>query len=841
MHKKTIALLGALLMLALAFVACRLPGAGGGTPTAGFSTPAVPLPTGEPVDPSVPTNTDGAETIVIPGGTFWMGSEDTDAQADDDERPRHQVTLGTFPIYTHEVTNEMYARCVAAGACNPIQVLEGGPTSHYDDPVFAEHPVVGVDWNMADDYCAWAGARLPTEAEWEYAARGADSLLYPWGPEEPACDRVNMGGCLTPPDTVAVGSYARGNSPFEVWDMAGNVWEWTHDWYDPDYYAFSPSTSPLGPNLSDDPTNPQKVARGGGMNSEPAAVRTASRIGARPLRSYDDVGFRCVAQPLLDLPAGYAGTPEGHEWVPPDSLDGGGESVEDPDEMPFLAWGHANYTCPDAEGRVRFTVHVASNVEPMSYSVNVEGVPFDCAYDAVTELLTCTGPVPAGLDTWGEHEGRYDLCFDSDYYNFCHSHADATVPVSCPVDWVPPRALTATADCPSGGWVTVIFRYEPAMRVDILELTDGTEVMSWPLGDNQTNVIVPARAPGESYFFYVQGTDDAGREYAAWPVVTIPADCAPDEMKAVYVDPVCYLDRPMIRISTMPDTMVLRSASVGGAPLACIMTALGNHVCGDLLDPVGSDVTVNLCFDDDPCFDQTVTVPSCPGDSEMAFNMIPGCYPSLGPVVTINYSPADQPLVAANANGADLTCVDSDVPGLYMCYTLPGAPGSEMTITFCLADGSCYSAPVVVRDCGEEEEPTGGAFTFAGLGCHDDSDIFFIIDTGLEWLVPGALFAYHASDGDVDYACSVHPTIAGRLYCSGDRPETPGELQVCVQQDGAPMPTCVHFADWPAQEDSIPDCAPTIPGVPPCSTYTSEATCPLDRCKWDPKGFCWPR
>ena len=267
MHKKTIALLGASLMLALAFLACSLPGAGGGTPAAEFSTPANPLPTGAPVGPGVPTNTDGAETIVIPGGTFWMGSEEADAQADADEKPRHEVTLETFPIYTHEVTNAMYARCVDAGACTPIQVLDAGLTSHYDDLAFTEYPVVGVDWNMADNYCTWAGARLPTEAEWEYAARGANSLIYPWGSDEPACDRVNMLGCMVPPDTAEVGSYGLGNSPFDVWDMAGNVWEWTHDWYDPDYYALSSSSSPLGPALPEDPDQPQKVARGGGLNS----------------------------------------------------------------------------------------------------------------------------------------------------------------------------------------------------------------------------------------------------------------------------------------------------------------------------------------------------------------------------------------------------------------------------------------------------------------------------------------------------------------------------------------------------------------------------------------------
>ena len=150
------------------------------------ATPAevteIPIgPGSDPAIPAAPTNTDGAETILIPGGSFWMGSDPVDAQADADEFPRHEVTLDAFHLYTHEITNAMYADCVAAGACLPVIMMGSGPTTHTDDPAYAEYPVVGVDWNMADDYCTWAGGRLPTEAEWEYAARGTESLLYPWG------------------------------------------------------------------------------------------------------------------------------------------------------------------------------------------------------------------------------------------------------------------------------------------------------------------------------------------------------------------------------------------------------------------------------------------------------------------------------------------------------------------------------------------------------------------------------------------------------------------------------------------------------------------------------------
>lgn len=150
---------------------------------------------------TAPSNTDGAELTFIPGATFQMGSATSDLLADEDEQPQHQVTLDDFYTYTHEVTNQMYAACVDAGGCMGVQSLESGPTSHFEDPAFQDYPVVGVDWVMARDYCVRTGGRLPTEAEWELASRGSESLLYPWGEEEPTCDQVNMGGCAVPPDT----------------------------------------------------------------------------------------------------------------------------------------------------------------------------------------------------------------------------------------------------------------------------------------------------------------------------------------------------------------------------------------------------------------------------------------------------------------------------------------------------------------------------------------------------------------------------------------------------------------------------------------------------------------
>ncbi len=839
MKLNKLAISAASLMLVCAFLACNRSSLGGETPTAEEAIPSDASPT---PDPSIPTNTDGAETIVIPGGTFWMGSDESDAEADEDEMPRHQVTLETFPIYTHEVTNEMYARCVEAGACIPTQILEAGPTSHYDDPEFAEHPVVGVDWNMANDYCTWAGARLPTEAEWEYTARGADSLLYPWGSEEPACDRVNMLGCLVPPDTVKVGSYERGNSPFEVWDMSGNVWEWTHDWYDPDYYALSPSSSPVGPNYPDDLENPQKVVRSGGMNSEPPAMRSAARIGARPVRSYDDVGFRCVAQPALDLPVGYAGVPDVHEMVPPDPLDGGGESVEDPDGGWFVVVGPGAFTCPDAGGRIHLTIHVVTEIPDITFTVDVEGAPFDCSFDEGASQLECTGPVPAGFETWGDVR-PYHVCYESSDASACHE-LNATVPAACPAEPVPPLESSVSASCPNDdGIVILTVTSTPEVMWDTFRRIDSgldIHMPCWPMGGGEYGCYVLAEDPGHLYTIALHGFSADGIEYDLIRTVAMPDGCPVNFLEDdVVVTGVCSAGHQAVQVEYPPESLDLASVTNLGIPLSCITVAPGVEVCGELMGTPGLDATVAVCFADEGCTDWTVTVPDCPAEeTEFSNTMLSICYAGVGPAVAIQYFPTDSPLVAANANGADLTCVAAALPGYYMCYTLPGAPGSTMTITFCLADGSCHSRDITVQDCTMEAEPFGDELSLGSFGCHSETDIFFVVNTTMEWLGGGTPWTATVSDGDTDYICSLHPTIPHALYCSGERPDTSGTLEVCIQQVGAPAPVCASFPGWPTTVDAIPACAaPPDESGDACAQWNINECSMHPPCTWQ-NGIC---
>ena len=234
---------------------------------------------------------DGMEMVYVPAGEFIMGSTRYD-----DEKPVHTVYLDAFWVDKTEVTNAMYQECVAAGACQPNEDYG----ADFNDP---NQPVVGVDWNDAKAYCQWAGKRLPTEAEWEKAARGTDGRTYPWGDgwDVRTTKRLNFADKNTDFDwsdkeaddgyeyTAPVGSYSDGASPYGALDMAGNVWEWVADWYDADYYANSPSRNPAGSDSGD-----SRVLRGGSWNLSQYVVRSAFRNGSSPDLRYYNVGFRCA-------------------------------------------------------------------------------------------------------------------------------------------------------------------------------------------------------------------------------------------------------------------------------------------------------------------------------------------------------------------------------------------------------------------------------------------------------------------------------------------------------------------------------------------------------------------
>jgi formylglycine-generating enzyme required for sulfatase activity len=211
--------------------------------------------------------------VTIPGGTFTQGSTH-----EDDERPVRKTSVKPFAIDTTEVTRGAYAKCVAAHKCKPA---EPPPAEVASDPQLPKLPVTGVDWSDAQAFCRYAGGRLPTEAEWEKAARGDDAREYPWG-NDTDCARANWGNfqgegpCAdkNPGHPVAVGQYAGGASPYGVMDMGGNVWEWVADKYE------------------DDPK--RHVVRGGSCCSYFVGPRSANRNAWASTYRDGDLGFRCA-------------------------------------------------------------------------------------------------------------------------------------------------------------------------------------------------------------------------------------------------------------------------------------------------------------------------------------------------------------------------------------------------------------------------------------------------------------------------------------------------------------------------------------------------------------------
>ncbi len=238
------------------------------------------------------------EMTLIPAGEFIMGTDG--ANDNPNQKPKHRVFLNTYRIAKYEVTNEQYIAFFMDGGykkkelwtADGWQFVQENEVTHpagwkvrgFED---LRKPVVGVSWHEADAFAKWIGMRLPTEAEWEKAARGTDGRLYPWGNEFDAT-RVFYKAIARP---LKVGSFPKGASPYGILDMAGNLWEWVADWYDEDYYGKSPAKAPKGPD-----TGELKVARGGGWGCNRRQMQCAYRRYENPIWRRLDIGFRVVQE-----------------------------------------------------------------------------------------------------------------------------------------------------------------------------------------------------------------------------------------------------------------------------------------------------------------------------------------------------------------------------------------------------------------------------------------------------------------------------------------------------------------------------------------------------------------
>ncbi|NLF50449.1 MAG: formylglycine-generating enzyme family protein, partial [Leptolinea sp.] len=227
---------------------------------------------------------DGMIMVFVPEGTFKMGSNSFESI----EKPEHTIKLSAYWIDQTEITNDMYTQCVKAKACQPPLSNDSAKRDgYYTNPNFDHYPVVNVDWNRATAYCEWIGGRLPTEAEWEKAARGTTGRLYPWGDNAPHENLINYDGIYS--DTTSVGRFPAGVSPFGAFDMSGNVWEWVADWYDEIYYQGSYFENPTGPTFGT-----LHLLRGGSWSSDIDSIRTTYRFRNKASYTNSQIGFRCA-------------------------------------------------------------------------------------------------------------------------------------------------------------------------------------------------------------------------------------------------------------------------------------------------------------------------------------------------------------------------------------------------------------------------------------------------------------------------------------------------------------------------------------------------------------------
>ena len=266
------------------------------SPTLTFTPTSIasPTPSATPTfDGLAPAKTDdsGAEMILVPSSSFLMGKDAGNA----DENPVHLVKLDDYYIDKYEVSNADYKACVEDLKCSLPKT-----TTFYASILYRNHPIVFLSWDKAKDFCEWRDARLPTEAEWEKAARGTDTLNYPWGnifdkratnfcdaecenawADQGVIDKYTM--------TAPIGTYPDGQSPYDIYDMAGNVSEWVADWYGEEYYQDSPIKNPLGPE-----NGTYRVFRGGSWYDKKTDLYTFSRFFLRPEIAYNYIGFRCA-------------------------------------------------------------------------------------------------------------------------------------------------------------------------------------------------------------------------------------------------------------------------------------------------------------------------------------------------------------------------------------------------------------------------------------------------------------------------------------------------------------------------------------------------------------------
>ncbi|HEX8993440.1 MAG TPA: formylglycine-generating enzyme family protein [Anaerolineales bacterium] len=303
---------------------------------------------------------DGSQLAYVPAGNFLMGMGTGNA-------PQKTVTLDGYWIGVTDVTNKMYAQCVATGNCAAPGQEIGTPV--YTNPDYGDYPVVGVTWDMAAGYCKWSQGSLPTEAQWEKAARGQNGAVYPWGNDTPGCDLLNFVGCLG--HLSSVKDFPAGRSPYGLLDMEGNVYQWVNDFYSQNYYDSMPAQNPTGPASGD-----THVIRGSSFESDPSQTLSGIRHFGGSSYTSRDLGFRCV----VSQPKAIAPYCQSSSYIP------SGSSTSTGNCQSPQAQVSGNYCA----GKASYTTVAIS--QGATYQVTTKN--YSCS-DAVVNgqrYLTCTGP-----------------------------------------------------------------------------------------------------------------------------------------------------------------------------------------------------------------------------------------------------------------------------------------------------------------------------------------------------------------------------------------------------------------------------------------------------------------
>lgn len=313
---------------------------------------------------------DGASLVYVPAGEFIMGTGAGNS-------PQKTVYLDAYWIYSIPVTNKMYTQCVATGNCSPPAQEVGSPV--YSNPQYGDFPVVGVTWDMAANYCGWTQSQLPTEAQWEKAARGEEGAVYPWGIDDPSCGLLNFEGCLG--HTNSVLDFEGGRSPYGAYDMAGNVFQWVKDFYEEHAYDSMELRNPAGPS-----SGTSHSLRGSSYETETALLPSGIRhFGAAAYHS-GELGFRCA----VPEPKALAPYCQLSSYVPT-----GAGPTDSACQLPELGT-QRNY-CEGRKGFATITIP-----DGATYRITTPGYRCTDAIVNSERLVTCSGP--------DESSGKLTVC-----------------------------------------------------------------------------------------------------------------------------------------------------------------------------------------------------------------------------------------------------------------------------------------------------------------------------------------------------------------------------------------------------------------------------------------------